>query len=60
VLKKDKDGTKVVVKWDQQYIHENEWDESTELLKRTQWNPEKPKNGAWREDLRHLRMEINE
>jgi hypothetical protein len=24
VLKKDKDGTKVVVKWDQQYIHENE------------------------------------
>jgi len=50
---------KATIKWDSTCIGEEESDESVEKLKKYKWNPEKPDDGAWREDLRHLMRKID-
>ena len=50
---------KATIKWDSTCIGEGESDESVEKLKKYKWNPEKPDDGAWREDLRHLMKKID-
>ena len=41
---------KATIKLDSTCIGEEESDESVEKLKKYKWNPEKPDDGAWRED----------
>ena len=53
VIKKDDKLIKADIEWDPEFIGEGEATESTELLKKYLWNPSKPKEGAWRQDLRH-------
>ena len=53
VIKKDDKLIKADIEWDPEFIGEGEATESTELLKKHLWNPSKPKEGAWRQDLRH-------
>ena len=50
---------KATIKWDSTCIGEGESDESVEKLKKYKWNPDKPDDGAWREDLRHLMRKID-
>ena len=50
---------KATIKWDSTCIGEEESDESVEKLKKYKWNPEKPDDGAWREDLRPLMKKID-
>ena len=53
VIKKDDKLIKADIEWDPELIGEGEATESTELLKKHLWNLSKPKEGAWRQDLRH-------
>mgnify|MGYP006922977555 FL=1 len=53
VIKRDDKLIKADIEWDPEFIGEGEATESTELLKKHLWNPSKPKEGAWRQDLRH-------
>ena len=57
--KVEKTVIKATIKWDSTCIGEGESDESVEKLKKYKWNPEKPDDGAWREDLRHLMKKID-
>ena len=59
VVKRDDKVIKAEIKWDSDFIGEGEGDETTEKLKKNMWNREKPKQGAWREDLRHKLRKIN-
>ena len=53
-------GEKILasIKWDEDMIGEGESDESDEQLLKSKWNPDTPKPGAWRQDLRHLMITI--
>ena len=53
VIKRDDKLIKADIEWDPEFIGEGEATESTELLKKHLWNPSKPKEGAWRQDLLH-------
>ena len=53
VIKKDDNLITADIEWDPDFIEQGEATESTELLKKHIWNPSKPKEGAWRQDLRH-------
>ena len=46
------------IKWDRDYIGIGEADESKEKLEKGKWNPDKPRAGAWRQDLRHKKLII--
>ena len=59
VIKKDDKLIKADIEWDPEFIGEGEATESTELLKKHLWNPSKPKEGAWRQDLRHKLQKIS-
>ena len=54
-------GEKILasIKWDEDMIGEGESDESDEQLLKSKWNPDTPKPGAWRQDLRHLMITID-
>ncbi len=41
------------VEWNKECLSDGDQKKSQEKLLRTKWNPEKPGNGAWRQDLRH-------
>ena len=54
-MKKDNTTIVATVKWDINCIGEGEADVTkSEILKKNLWNLDKPKPGAWREDLHHL------
>ena len=60
-MKKDNTTIVATVKWDIDCIGEGEADVTeSEILKKNLWNPDKPKPGAWREDLRHLMRTFDE
>ena len=46
------------IKWDRDYIGIGEADVSKEKLNKNKWNPDKPRAGAWRQDLREKRLII--
>ena len=54
VIHKNCEKITALVKWDANSIGEGEADESDEELKKNLWNPDQPKAGAWRQDVRHL------
>ena len=55
MTKKDDNTIVATIKWDKNSIGEGDADGTeSEILKKNRWNPDKPKPGAWREDLRHL------
>ena len=52
VNKRDEVQIKADIKWGTAFIGQGEADESEEILKKNAWNPEKPKKGLWRQDVR--------
>ena len=46
------------VKWDKDFIACGEPEMTKELLKKSLWNPETPKKGAWRQDMREYLTRI--
>ena len=59
-MKEDKKTIVATIQWDKDTIGEGEADVTeSELLKKGNWNPDKPTPGAWREDLRHLKKKID-
>ena len=52
---KEKEDTFVVVEveWNKQCLEKGDPKKSREKLMKTKWNPDKPVDGAWRQDLRH-------
>jgi hypothetical protein len=59
VNKKDEVQIKADIKWDTAFIGQGEADESEEILKKNAWNPEKPKKGSWRQDVRDRMRKID-
>ena len=59
VLSRNDEKIVASVKWDKDMIGEGESDESDEQLLKSKWNPDTPKPGAWRQDLRHLMLNID-
>ena len=41
------------VEWNKQCLEKGDPKKSWEKLMKTKWNPDKPVDGAWRQDLRH-------
>ena len=59
VNKKDEVQIKIDIKWDIAFIGQGEADESEEILKNNAWNPEKPKKGSRRQDVRDRMRKID-
>ena len=59
VLSRNDEKIVASVKWDKDMIGEGESDESDEQPLKSKWNPDTPKPGAWRQDLRHLLLNID-
>ena len=54
ILKEKEDCFFIVeVEWDKECVSDGDQNKSREKLLKTKWNPEKPGDGAWRQDLRH-------
>ena len=53
VLKENDRFYIVEVEWDKECLSDGDQKKSWEKLLSTKWNPEKPGNGVWRQDLRH-------
>ena len=45
---------KVLVKWEKEFLDVGENEVGEEILKKRMWNPETPRNGAWRQDMREF------
>jgi len=45
---------KVLVKWEEEFLDVGENEVGEEILKRRMWNPETPRKGAWRQDMREF------
>ena len=55
MTKKDDNTIVATIKWDKNSIGEGKVDVTeSEILKKNRWNPDTPKPGVWREDLRCL------
>ena len=56
---KDNTHVNVRVKWNENCLKPGDPNITKQKLMRTKWNPDKPGNGAWREDLYHKLLKIN-
>ena len=57
----EKDNTHVIVRieWNEKCLKKGDPTITKQKLMRTKWNPDKPGNGAWREDLYHKILKMN-
>ena len=58
---KELDEKHVIVKieWNEKWLKGGDPTITKQKLLRTKWNPDKPSNGAWREELYHKVMKIS-
>ena len=56
IREKDNSHVIVEVEWDSASLSEGDPTTTKEKLLRTQWNPQRPKDGSWRENLHHKIM----
>ena len=61
VKRRDNKVIMTEIEWDKEFITCGEPEMTKELLKKSLWNPETPKKGAWRQDMREYltRMQVD-
>ena len=59
ISEKEEKHVTVEVKWNGDCLSENDPRSTREILMRTKWNPNKPADGAWREDLHDKILNIS-
>jgi len=59
ISEKEEKHVIVEVKWNGDCLSENDPRSTREILMRTKWNPNKPADGAWREDLHDKILNIS-
>ena len=58
VLSRNDEKIVATIKWDEKMIADGESEESDGHLFKNKWNQSLPKQGTWRQDLRHLMLKI--